>query len=366
MTSHLEETLKHDVEQIQDLIAKMSRFEVQMLRDCVMALGNGDRDLASLVILRDQRVDQMEKEIDQLCLEFLVRHQPAGGHLRFAYAALQINFQLERIGDYAESIARQIIKLAELNCRTPTALFNEITSASISMLHNAVTAFVRQDNHLAEVTGQMEEQVDVLRNQVNTELMHLVQTSQIPLAALTPLMTIARRFERVSDQAKSICQETIYLCTGAYAKHAGTPFYRVLFVDEHHGCLSRIAEAIGRALGRSDVEFNSAGVKPEGLPAGAVAALQEKGLSIEALNRRDDLSDFDQFQLVVALSPAAKSQLPQPSRKSAQLAWAVADPCSSGSGPARIGDQIENVYRTLTPRIAELVRKLVGEEVPKI
>ena len=48
---------------------------------------------------------------------------------------------------------------------------------------------LREDPDLAGVTGQIEEQVDVLRNQANTELMHLVQTNQIPLAALTPLMT---------------------------------------------------------------------------------------------------------------------------------------------------------------------------------
>jgi phosphate transport system protein len=364
MTTHLEETLQRDIQHIQGLIARMGDFTVRMLQDTVSALENGDREWASLIVLRDQRVDSMEKEIDQLCLAFLVRHQPAAGHLRFTYTALQINFELERIGDYAESIARQIIKLTDLNCHAPKALFTQITSASISMLHNAVMAFVRQDEALAGVTEQIEEQVDLLRNQVNSELIHLLQTGQISLAALAPLMTIARRFERVSDQAKSICQETIYLCTGEYAKHAASQLYRVLFVDDHHGCLSRLAEAIGRRLGRSDLEFYSAGVDPRPLPAPLLPMLKAKGVSDVALQQQRDLSSFEDFQLVVALSPAAGQQLPQPSRKSAQLTWAMADPCRDASGP-EVEAGLEVVARTLTQKISELVRRLLGENGSK-
>lgn len=362
MTTRLEETLRRDFDRVTGLIAKMTDFAVQMLRDCVAAFGNGDRELASLIILRDQQIDQMDKQIDRLCLDFLVRHQPAGAHLRFAYAALQINFELERIGDYAESIARQTIKLIDLGCQVPTALFADITSASVSMLRNAVEAFVRRDAELAEMTGRIEEQVDTLRNQINSELMHLVQSNKIPLAALTPLMTIARRFERVSDQAKSICQETIYLCTGEFAKHAGPHLYRVLFVDDHHGCLSLMAEANGRGLGRSDLEFTSAGVEPQPLPAETIAALHAKGVFERAQKRLRDLSDFDRYQLVIALSPAAKNALPAPSRKTVQLDWFMADPGGISGSAEQIHEACEAAYRSLSRRISDLVGKLTGEQ----
>jgi phosphate transport system protein len=364
MTSHLEESLQRDFDHIRGLITKMTRFAVRTLQECVAALENRDRELASLIILRDQRIDQMEKEIDRLCLEFLVRHQPVGTHLRFAYAALQINFELERVGDYAESIARQIIKLLDLDCRIPAGLFSEITSASISMLHNAVAAFDRQDPDLARVTAQIEERVDVLRNQVNSELMHLVQSNQVPLAALTPLMTIARRFERVSDQAKSICQETIYICTGEYAKHSGAPAYRVLFVDDRHGALSRMAEAIGHGLNRSDFEFASAGIDARPLTPEASIFLQEKGG--DALSPPptllNELPEFHQYQLVIALSPAAKRQLPTPSRKAVQLAWTVADPEAASGTPEQIRAAYERAHSSLVKQISNLMARLTAEE----
>jgi len=294
-----------------------------------------------------------------------VRHQPAGAHLRFAYSALQISFELERVGDYAESIARQIIKLIDLGCRIPTGLFGDITSASMSMLRNAVSAFVGRDKALAEATEQIEEQVDTLRNQINSELLHLVQSNQLPLAALTPLMTIARRFERVSDQAKSICQETLYLCTGAYAKHAGAHLYRVLFVDDRHGCLSRIAAAIGSGLGRSDIEFTSAGLAPEPLPAEVAMFLKAKGLTAGAQLPLREAPDFDAYHLVIAFSPAVARQLPTPSRKTVQLEWAIADPCGLSGSPEQIREACENAYRRVSKRILELVKKLTGEEQSK-
>ncbi len=361
MTTHLEKSLQRDFDHVQSLLGRMTGLAVGMLDDGVTAFRNGDRELASLIILRDQRVDAMEKEIDHLCLEFLVRHQPAGAHLRFAYAALQINFELERIGDYAESIARQVIKLIDLGCRIPTRLFGEITSSSIAMLRNAVAAFLRRDKALAEATAQIEEQVDTLRNQINSELLHLVQSGQLPLAALTPLMTIARRFERVSDQAKGICQETIYLCTGEYAKHASAHLYRVLFADDHHGCLSRLAAALGSRLGRSDIQFSSAGLDPQPLPASVETFFQDHGLAVGPPQSLRELPDLGQYQLIIAFSSAVIKQLPPPSRKAVYGEWVMTDPANSGDSAEAIGQACEQAYDLLAKRIPELIGKLTGE-----
>ena len=78
-----------------------------------------------------------------------MRQQPVAGPLRFAYSTIRINLELERIGDYAESIARQILKLLEMKVEIPTARFVEIAELSIPMLHDAVEAFVKQDVELA-------------------------------------------------------------------------------------------------------------------------------------------------------------------------------------------------------------------------
>ena len=112
----------------------MAGLSERALRASLQALVQRDRQLAYGVILRDQYLDEKETELNRLCLEFLVRHQPVAGHLRFIFTTIQINKELERIGDYAESVARQVLAISELEPQPPQALFIELGELSIRML----------------------------------------------------------------------------------------------------------------------------------------------------------------------------------------------------------------------------------------
>ena len=107
--THYEETLQRDIERIRAKVRQMGSLAEAALKTSMRALVERNRQTAYSVIVRDQRIDELEKEIDRLCLEFIVRQQPVAGTLRFAYAAIKINSELERVGDYAESIARQVV-----------------------------------------------------------------------------------------------------------------------------------------------------------------------------------------------------------------------------------------------------------------
>ena len=217
MATHLEESLQRDIERIRGKVKEMAALAERALEDCVRALRRANRQLAYSVILRDQRIDELEQEIDRLCLEFLVRQQPVAGHLRFAYATIKINLELERVGDYAESIARQILKISSMNFTVPSERFGEIADLSIPMLRDAVMAFVQQDADLARETMAAEES-RCAQEQDQRRPVPASAGQQDPAPGAHPLMTIARRFERVSDQAKNICEETLYMCTGEYSQ----------------------------------------------------------------------------------------------------------------------------------------------------
>jgi len=280
MISHYEESLQRDRRAIELKVQEMSTLAQRALRDSLRALTERNRVLAYGVILRDQYIDELEKEVDRLCLEFLVRQQPAAGHLRFAYATIKINLELERIGDYAESIARQVLKISGMDFQPSYEKFVAIANLSIPMLQQAVEAFLKQDAQRARSTMVIEEEVDTLRNGINAALLNQRQEGKIPLEALTPLMTIARRFERVSDQAKNICEEVLYMCTGEYIKHSGSEVFRVLFVDEHNSCRSVMAEAIGGALRQPKFVFSSAGLDRQTIDAKTEKFLNDKGLDL--------------------------------------------------------------------------------------
>ena len=365
MGTQLEASLQRDIDRIRGKVQEMASRDGQALRDCLRALLERNRQLAYSIILRDQRVDELEKEIDRLCLEFLVRQQPVAGHLRFVYATIKINAELERIGDYAESIARQLLKISPLDPQPFTARFTEIANLSIPMLHDAVKAFLERDADLARRTMATEEQVDVLRNQINAELLRAEKDGQIPLEALNPFLTIARRFERVSDQAKNICEEVLYMCTGEYQKHKGTGVYRLLFVDEHNACRSQMAEAIGNSLNQPQFIFASAGLEPTQIDPAAINLLKEKGLDVSHHTSKaaEQIPNLDHYQIIVALAPEAKTAFPKGPTKAICLDWIVQDPSKVEGSAAEVKAAYESTYQFLHAHIQDLVEAVLGDKI---
>src|SRR5438132_6871178 len=278
MSTHLEESLRHDIDRIRGKVSEMAALCDHALRACLKALEERNRTVAYSVILRDQRIDELEKELDRLCLEFIVRQQPVAGLLRLAYATIRINLELERVGDYAEGIARQVLKLTATNLPIPLERFQEIANLCIPMLRDAVQSFVQQDAELARKTMEIEETVDVLKNRLNGDLMKLSRESKVPFESLNALMMIARHFERVSDQAKNICAEVLYMCTGEYSRHKGSEATRLLFVDVRNACRSQMAEAIANSLNQAQFIFSSAGLDPKAIDPMTIRFLKEKGL----------------------------------------------------------------------------------------
>ncbi len=364
MASQLEETLRRDTDRIRIKVTEMAKLAESALAASLRALVEGKRQLAYSIILRDQRIDALEQEIDRLCLEFLVRQQPVARQLRFAYVTIKINQEIERIGDYAESIARQILKLAGTSCSIPLERYREIAGLAIPMFHDAVRAYLSEDAELARRVVHVEEEVDNLRDNLNAELVRLRQENKIPLEALTPLMTIARRFERASDQAKNICEETLYLITGEYQKHAAGETWRVLFVDDHNACRSQMAQAIADALNQPKFLFNSAGLDPKPLDPATVAFLKEKGLDISSATSRplDSVPHLESYQIVVGLSPEAKRALPTKS-KPVCLDWSVANPLRVQGTAAEVKQAFEQTYQNLCAQINDLVEGILADNI---
>jgi phosphate transport system protein len=365
MQTHFEESLQRDIDRIRGKVTAMADLGERALRDCVKALQGKNRQLAYAVILRDQKIDEFEKELDRLCLEFLVRQQPVAGPLRFVYGTIRINLELERIGDYAESIARQIIKLMGMNVAEPSARLVEIANLAIPMLHDAIQAFVQQDANLAKKTMEVEEAVDVLRHQINAEIVQLRQENKIPLEALTPLMTIARRFERVSDQAKNICQEVLYMCTGEYIRHQGSEVYRILFVDEHNACRSQMAEGIGASLGQSQFLFASAGLDPKPVDPMTVSFLKERGIDIsrQSSKRLDQVPNLEHYHVVIGLAKEAQRALPPPPRKTVYLDWSIKDPSKVQGSPQEVRAAYESAYGEILGQIQDLEEAILGDKI---
>ncbi len=362
-STHYEASVQRDLEHIRAVIARMAALAERALQDALKALRERNRPLAYAVILRDQTIDELEKELDRLCLEFLVRQQPAGAPLRLAYTALKISTELERVGDYAESIAHQAAKLASLEVALPLARFGALADIALPMLREAIRAYLAADAAQARRLIPTEDTVDLLKAELRRDLVRLYKENQLPFEALDPCLLITRRLERVSDQARNICDETLYLCTGEFAKHPHTGEYRILFLDRFHAGASLLAEATAAPWQGTRFRFASAGLEPRPVPEPVRAFLREKGLDPDRRGPRalTQVPELDRYHVVVALDPAVRRLFPTLPRKLIFLDWPVTDPATVEGPPERIRAACEQAARTLEEHLRALVEALRTE-----
>ena len=366
MSTHLEQTLQRDIDQIRAELLAMSELAERALQDCLKALLDNNRQLAYAVILRDQFIDGKEKELDQLCQRFLARQQPVASILRFVYSTIKVNLELERVGDYAESIARQCLKLSQPAVDFPRDRFVQIADLSIPMLHDSIQAFVGQDEALARRTIEVEEAVDVIKSDLNRDLVGLFRQQEIPFEALSPLMMIARKFERVTDQARNICMETLYLCTGEHPKHPGSDQVRVLFVDENHAALGPMAEAMAKSLQLPQFVFSSAGVDPRPIAPEVVRFMREKGMDLSraAPKAIHQIPDLDHYQVVVALAREVRRAFPKQPRKLVYIEWNIEDPARTELSAEQRQAACPVAYGLIEAHVRDLVQAVLGTEMP--
>lgn len=364
MPSRLEESLERDIARIRQQLLEMSALAERALRDGVEALHGGNRAQAYAVVLRDQLIDEKEKEIDRLCLEFLLRQQPVGVHLRFAYSAIKVNLELERVGDYAESIARQILRLGDLPAVPERHLRRliEMADFAVPMLHDAIAAFASRDAEAAKTAAVVEPAVDALLGKLITELVEALRVGSISAELLITLSTIGRRFERVADQARNVCMETVYMCTGEIAKHPGAETFRVLFVDEHNACRSQMAEAIASSLGQPRFVFASAGLDPQPIDPRTLAFLKEKGHDVSRMvpKATDSVPNLEYYNVIVGVAAEVREAFPRTPRNLVTIDWSVDDPSRAEGSPEAVRAAYEAAYAFLSRNVRDLVGAVLG------
>ena len=361
---HLEAVLQHDINLIRTKLLEMLALDELALTRACHAFLKRDRQLAYSVILRDQDVDALDTLVDRLCLEFILRHQPVGANLRFVYSASKIVNMLERVGDYAESIARQVLLVSALAYELPADRFNEIANLAIPMLHNAVHAFVDRNISLARSTMACEPRVNQVRDSLTAELVDLREQGRLPLEALTPMITVARRYERVSDQATNICEQALYFATGESLRHLPREGFRVLFVDQTNGCLSRIAEAVATTLGAKRFTFDSAGVTAGAVEPQTIRFLAGKGIDVSSKPSKsiEQVANLAQLEVVVALSKEAERVFPNKPSKTLALLWAVPDPSEAHGLPEEIEAEYDRAFQQLGNHVRDLVQAILGDD----
>lgn len=352
MPTHYEERLQRDLNWIQELVGMIGHAVHQAIDDAVSALMHLDKDLAALTVIGDYTINRQTRELDRLCHAFVARHLPSAGNLRYVSAVMRLNIALERIGDYAATIARTAAQLSSV----PSAIVGRdvemMREHARRMLAESLRGFQHRDVDLAHATLSAAAQFTRYFDKVFADLVKEGEAHSRPIEDLFALMATFNRLERVIHQAKNICEETIFVATG---RTKGEKTFQILFVDGPNSGLSQLAEHFTKKAFPQSGRYRSAGWTPaeEVDPAWARFA-QSVGIDLAkawptALTTLQP--QFDEYHLVVGFGREARERVGKLPFHTTMLAWDI----DAGAEP-------EVAYRQLTPRIRELMERLRGEQ----
>jgi phosphate transport system protein len=186
----------------------------------IEALQKLDKEDAGKIITDDKVIDDLEVKIVKTCVDLLALRQPMAIDLRFITMAMQINTDLERMGDLAVDICQRVLELVDKPLLKPLVDIPKLSVIAQEMTRDVISAFLNDDPELAKKVILRDNEADNLRNLVQTELINdymLKNCSSIPRAL--PLLLVARHLERICDHATNIAEDIIYMLQAKMVKH---------------------------------------------------------------------------------------------------------------------------------------------------
>jgi len=214
---------RHFDQELADLkmdILKMGSLVQSSIVLSMDALKQLSRDGARAVIDSDKAVDTLELKIVTQCVDLLAIRQPMAVDLRFITMAMQMNTDLERMGDLAVDIAQRVLELADKPLLKPLVDIPRLSVIACEMTRDVISAFLNDDAESAKKVILRDSEADTLRNSVQSELINdymVKDCATIPRAL--PLLLVARHLERICDHATNIAEDIIYMTQARMVKH---------------------------------------------------------------------------------------------------------------------------------------------------
>lgn len=215
--THLQEQLDN----LKIALIEMASLVESQLQKSIDALLQEDEDLANEVLHHERRVNAFELKIDKECENIFALLTPVAHDMRFVFATLKMNADLERIGDYAEGIASIVLEGKKtFDQKFIKALdLSKMFDIVFAMLKDAIVAYTETDSRLARSVFSR----DLLVNDINHKAMQLVvdycRQNQQEIPQAINLLSIIRKLERVGDHVTNIAEEIIFFKEAQVLKH---------------------------------------------------------------------------------------------------------------------------------------------------
>ena len=350
--SHYEQRLEADLTHIRERVCAVAAQVDDAVVRAVRALLAGDRMEASEIILGDMPINREIRDIDRECHAFVARHLPSAGPLRFVSSVLRLNVAIERIGDYAVTIARVAAQLHEGSARHMARDIELMAEHSKQMLGEARHAFKDSNAEQARAAKAMANPASHFGRGFD-DLAREAESGSAPIRDLLSLLTVFNMLERAIDQAKNICEETIFAVTG---ETKAPRRYQILFIDERNDAASQLAEAYARKAFPESGDYASAGWQPASVvDAACVSYLERNGVDTDGLAPSSlTASELSAFHIIVSVGGDPRAHIVEPPFRTVLLDWNV--------GPTDTQEQLEAAFKEIAHQARGLMETLRGDQ----
>ena len=211
--------LDEELSVLRDRVLLLGGEAERALQRAVYALTERDSEAARGVLAGDNEIDQLEVELDRLCVDVLALRQPAARDLRFVVSVAKITPILERIADHACNIARAAIDLNDEPQLASAVDLPRMSAAVAQMLRAALDAFTSGDARAARATIERDDTVDEIYDHMFHDLIHLMADDPSTTTRAARLLFVGKHLERIGDYVTDICELTVYMTEAAFIKH---------------------------------------------------------------------------------------------------------------------------------------------------
>ncbi|MBZ5506859.1 MAG: phosphate signaling complex protein PhoU [Acidobacteriia bacterium] len=202
----------------QKLLA-MGGLAEQAVERAVRAYQTRDLSLCQVVLRDESKINAAERDVDEMSIDLLAMQQPMAIDLRFIVACIKINADLERVGDQAVNIAERVMDLATRPDSTLEVDIPRMAQFSISMVRDALNAFLTADVNLAQTVLERDDLVDNMNREIFEAVDLAMSQSNSNHRTLLDTLIVARNLERVADHATNIAEDVIFWVRGADVRH---------------------------------------------------------------------------------------------------------------------------------------------------
>ena len=219
MTEHTVKSYDQELRELARLVTEMGALAERQIRNSIDALIKQDASLADQVVVTDDAVDDLQRQIEALTVLMIGKRQPMGSDLRDIVAALRISIDLERIGDFAKNIAKRSGALSDESY--PNYLMRrlqQMANAAIAQIESVLESYAQRDVAKAIAVWKHDEEIDAMYTSLFRELLTYMLEEPRNITFSIHLLFCGKNIERIGDHATNIAETVYFMVEGVPLK----------------------------------------------------------------------------------------------------------------------------------------------------